>query len=148
MRTLILLDQGRLAYATDGAHEELAEQLRLAQEAHPSVYVFDADELIDHRSAEPEPMTAAEAARAFGELGRSALTIGSELQVTTPLEAAWEQARKAYDVPDDGIAAWSLTLRETEGGWEAEAWRSDTTTVTAVGPTGPEALQALARRAP
>lgn len=54
MRTLILLDGGRLAYATsDQATDELAHALQQARDGEPTVYVFAADEIIDHRSARP-----------------------------------------------------------------------------------------------
>lgn len=141
------------------------------------LYAFQADELIDHRTpgdrgtqeSRDKAIPAAAWAKARDEqrdltpdeyrswvdslredaLGYAArpLTIGGEVEIITALEERWDRARRAYGLPDDGITAWSLTLRETEGGWEAEAWRSDTTTTNAVGSTAGAALEALASRA-
>lgn len=148
MRTIILLDLGRLAYVTsdplDGAELALLRGIPTHGDG-PHVYAFQADEIIDHRT-DPEPEQAELELQAG--LGRIWETGGAGVEITTPLEAAWEQALKAYDLPDDGIAAWSLTLRQTEGTWEAEAWRSDTTSTMASGATGPSALRGLIARAP
>lgn len=61
MRTLILLDGGRLAYATSEALTELEINAMKGHEhaaGAPTVYAFQADELIDARDADlgPDPL--------------------------------------------------------------------------------------------
>lgn len=44
------------------------------------------------------------------------------------IEQAWARVEAAFDLSDDGIVDWSVTLTHDSSGWHAEAWRSDTTT--------------------
>ena len=76
------------------------------------------------------------------------------VEIVESLSLAWQEAEKAFGLPDDGIVAWSLELRHEagppglEGGRQAEAWRSDTTTVRSAWLPGPiDALRDLAARA-